>query len=79
MRLKIDPQSLTTGAIVGKAILTGVKSYHNSNSFLRDRNKHIAGTEYSGHKYGFLIENASKFKKPIVIQGKLGFFNLEFD
>jgi hypothetical protein len=78
-RNKINPDSLITGAIIGKAILYDVKFYENRNLFLKDRNKHLAGTEYSDHKYGFLVKNARRFKKPIVIPGKLGFFNVEFD
>ena len=41
-RNKIDPKSLITGAIIGKAILYDVKSYESKNSFLRDKNKHFA-------------------------------------
>ena len=79
LRLKIDPDSLIIGSIVGKATLYDVKFYENRNLFLKDRNKHLARTEYSDNKYGFLIKNARKFKKPIVISGKLGFFNVELD
>jgi predicted transcriptional regulator len=77
-RLKIDHQSLTRGAIIGKAILIGVKTYHDSKSFIQEKNKHFAAADYSGSKYGFLVKNARRFKKPIVIAGKLGFFNVEF-
>ncbi len=77
LRLKIDPDSLVTGSIVGKASLYEVKFYDNRNLFLKDRNKHFAGTEYSDHRYGFLVKNARRFKKPIVTGGKLGFFNVE--
>jgi hypothetical protein len=79
LRLKIDPNSLIVGSIVGKATLYGVKFYENRNLFLKDRNMHFAGTKYSHHVYGFLIKNARRFKKPIVIAGKLGFFNVELD
>ena len=41
-RNKIDPKSLITGAIIGKAILYDVKAYDSKNSFLRDKNKHFA-------------------------------------
>ena len=77
LRLKIDPDSLVMGSIVGKATLYDVKFYETRNLFLKDRNKHLAGTEYSDHKYGFLVKNARRFKKPIVTNGKLGFFNVE--
>jgi len=78
-RLKIDPQTLAIGAIIGKAILVGVKSYHNHSSLIQDRNKHFADTEFTNNKYGYLIENAKRFKKPISIAGKLGFFHVELN
>jgi hypothetical protein len=78
-RNHIDANSIITGAIIGKAILYDVKFYENRNLFLKDRNKHLAGTEYSDHKYGFLVKNSKRFKKPIMIPGKLGFFNVELD
>ena len=79
LRLKIDPDSLVTGSMVGKATLYDVKFYEDRNLFLKDRNKHLAGTKYSNHKYGFLVKNARRFKKPIVMPGKLGFFNAELN
>ena len=79
VRIKIDPDSLVIGAIVGKATLYDLKFYENTNLFLKDRNRHFAGREYSHHKYGFLIKNARRFKKPIVMPGKLGFFNVELN
>ena len=79
LRLKIDPDSLVMGSIVGKATLYDLKFYENRYLFLKDRNKHYAGTKYSGHKYGFLVKNATRFKKPIMIAGKLGFFNVDLD
>lgn len=78
-RNKIDPDSVTTGAIIGKAILYDVKFYENRNMFLKDRKMHLAGAEYSDHKYGFLVKNARRIKKSIMIPGKLGFFNVELD
>jgi hypothetical protein len=77
-RTKIDPKSLTTGAIIGKAILYDVKYYKNRKLFLQDRGKHLAPPKYSDHRYGFLIMNARRFRKPLVISGKLRFFNVEF-
>jgi hypothetical protein len=58
---KIDPNSVITGAIIGKASLYDVKFYKNRNVFLQDRNKHLAGTKYTDHKYGFLVKNSRKF------------------
>jgi len=79
LRLKIDPDSLVTGSLIGKANLYDVNFYENRNLFLRDRNRHLAGTKYSDHKYGFLIKNARRFRKPILMPGKLGFFNVELN
>jgi len=76
---KIDPSSVTTGAIIGKATLYDVKFYNNRDLFLKDRNKHLAGTKYSDHKYGFLVKNARRFKIPLFIPGKLGFFNVDYE
>jgi hypothetical protein len=66
-----------TGAIVGKANLYDVISYHSKNSFLKDKNKHFASSKYNNPKYGFLINQTLRFKIPIPIRGKLGFFNVE--
>lgn len=76
---KIDPASLTSGAIVGKASLYDVKFYKNRNLFVQDKNKHLAGTKYFDHKYGFLIKNAMRFRRPLFMPGKLGFFNVEYE
>ncbi|MGH9972689.1 MAG: ASCH domain-containing protein [Nitrososphaeraceae archaeon] len=75
---KIDPDSLIAGAVIGKAILYDVKFYKNRISFVQDRNKHMAGTKYTDHKYGFLVKNARRFKSPLIIPGKLGFFNVDY-
>ena len=76
-RNKIDPDSLVTGAIIGKATIYDVKFYDSKESFIRDRKKHLADIEHLDHKYGFLIKDAHKFRKPIIALGKLGFFNIE--
>jgi ASCH domain len=78
-RNKIDPESLITGAIIGKAYLNDVKFYDSEKSFIRDRKKHLADIEIIDHKYGFMIKDAQKFKKPIIMPGKLGFFNVEIN
>jgi hypothetical protein len=74
---EIDPSSLIVGAILGKAILYDVKYYKNRDSFLEDRKKHSATPKYSDHKYGFLIKNAKKFKTPLLMPGRLKFFNVD--
>jgi len=78
-KYRIDPDSLIMGAIIGKAILYEVKYYKNRNLFIQDRNKHLAGTKYSDHKYAFLVKNARRFKKALFIPGRLRFFNVEYE
>ena len=77
-RNMIDPESLMTGAIVGKSNLYDVKTYYSKNSFLGDRNKHFADSNFTKYKYGFLLKESKRLKKPIPLLGKLGFFNVEY-
>jgi hypothetical protein len=76
---KIDPDSITRGAIVGKGLLYDVIFYDNRRLFVQDANKHLAGNNYSDCKYGFLIKNAKRFRTPFSINGKLGFFNVDYE
>ena len=76
-RLKIDQSKLVTGAIVGKANLYDVVSYQSKKSFLKDKNKHFASSNYDNPKYGFLVNQTNRFEIPIPIRGKLGFFNVD--
>jgi uncharacterized protein YjbI with pentapeptide repeats len=57
-RLKMDRTKLVTGAIIGKANLYGAKFYKSKSSFVKDKNKHFAGTNYSKPKNGFLVNQA---------------------
>ncbi len=48
---------------------------YDRNSYFLDRMKHFAGT---GHTVcGFLLKGARRLRKPLVMKGKLGFFNVE--
>jgi hypothetical protein len=76
-RLKMDRTKLVTGAIIGKANLYGVKFYKSKSSFVKDKNKHFAGTNYSKPKNGFLVNQAKKFDTPLRFKGKLGFFEVK--
>ena len=76
-RLKIDPHSLITGAIIGKVNLYDVKSYDSRESLMRDRKRHFADVDDIDPGFGFKIKDAQKFREPIIIPGKLGFFNIE--
>ena len=73
---KMNPNSLIIGAVLGKANLYDVKFYKNRNSFLLDKHKHLAEIKFTRPKYGFLIKKASKFRLPLLISGKLGFFEV---
>ena len=78
-RNKIDPNSIVTGAIIGKATVYDVKSYENRESLIRDRKKHLADVKDIDPGYGFMIKNAQRFRKPIITPGKLGFFNVAYE
>lgn len=77
-RFGINPNNITTGAILGKANIYGIKIYRSKSEFLADSNKHLAEyEEFSTSKYGFLIKDAVKFEKPIPMKGKLNFFEAD--
>ena len=63
--------SLPLGCIVGKATLTEVKSYKNSEEFNKDKNLHLASEEWGS--YGFILSNVQRMK-PIPCKGRLGFW-----
>lgn len=72
----IDTSSLITGAILGSAVLYGVKLYQSKKEFVADQSKHFAVVRYSEHKYGFLLPYAKRFDKPIPLKARrLGFFD----
>jgi hypothetical protein len=73
--LSIDSSKLIKGALIGLAFLYDVKKYDNEQDFVVDKNKHFS-VNYSEPKYGFLLEDAKKFKKPIPVRGQLGFFEV---
>lgn len=81
-------EEFVAGAIVGKAYLSDVKDYSNpideESDFInmdllrRDADKHLAMGYEAGKTrlYGFIIENAVKFDKPIPYKGQLNFFEI---
>ncbi|MEM3064176.1 MAG: ASCH domain-containing protein [Candidatus Nitrosotenuis sp.] len=75
-RLGVVASSLVIGAIVGKAVLYGVKEYHTRKEWEQDRKHHMAGPEFSGCRFGFLLRSAKKFAIPIPYKGRLGFFDV---
>ncbi len=76
-RNNIDYTKLVTGGIIGKVTLYDVKVYENKNSFLKDKNKHLAPPDFKNYRFGFLVKNPRRFKKPILIAGKLRFFDVD--
>jgi|TARA_B100000470_G_scaffold42403_1_gene30949 predicted transcriptional regulator len=75
-RLKIK-DSLTTGAIIGKVELVSVKKYENESELKLDSKKHLALTNKSDSKYGFILQNPKQLKVQIPSKGKLNFFEIE--
>ena len=67
---------LVTGAIIGKAEIYDVKSYHTKNEVKNDAKFHFASKDHHDRKYGFLIKNAKALRIPIPYKGKLGFFEV---
>ena len=53
-------QQTEDSAIVGKANLYDVISYQCKNSFLKDKNKHFASSNYGNPKYGFFAQPNKK-------------------
>jgi predicted transcriptional regulator len=75
-RLGLDAASLEVGVIVGKAILYDIKEYHTKKEWMQDRKHHLAGSEFSGSKFGFMLKSAKKFAISIPYKGQLGFFDV---
>jgi predicted transcriptional regulator len=76
--LGIDYHTLTRGAIIGTAILYGVKQYKSKTELEIDKNKHCVDIKKFGfRKYGFMIKNAQRLSS-ITYPGKLKFFEVEY-
>lgn len=76
-RLGLKSDELASGAIIGSACIYGVKRYNNKIGFLKDSRKHLA--DYDGYhksKYGFLLKDARRLRKPVPYKGMLNFFNV---
>ncbi len=71
----LDASKLDFGKIIGKSELIDVKEYKNSLEHKKDKNKHLAHDSWG--KFGFILRNSKKFKKPIIVKGNLGFWNFE--
>lgn len=74
-KLSINPNTLSTGKIVGEAELMSVKKYISDEEFSKDQNRHLASNFYSNPIYGFLLQNIKRLKE-IELKGSLGFFQV---
>jgi hypothetical protein len=66
--------NLPCGFIVGKAKLVKVKRYCNDDEFIKDRDLHLATSDWGN--YGFILKDVKRIK-PIPAKGQLNFW--EFD
>jgi hypothetical protein len=75
---KININTLTKGAIIGKTCLYGVRKYSGNYEFALDKDKHFSLKKIQDNScmYGFLIKDAIKFDKTIPYSGKLRFFDV---
>ena len=78
-RMKISPETVTTGAIIGKVNLVGVKKYDSDKELKADKKKHHSISDNTKNKYGFILENPKKLRVPIEYLGKLNFFEFHPD
>ena len=73
---KINPNSLITGSIIGKAHLTNTKEYLTKKEFVQENNKHKAGIyEFNRPMFGFELNHIKRID-PIPQKGALNFFKV---
>ncbi len=75
-RYKFDKNKLVKGAVVGKAEITGLKVYDTLESFNKDFDKHLGMKPKKLPTYGYILKNVKRLK-PIIVKGKLNFFEVE--
>ena len=73
--LKIEPESLTKGAVIGKAELVKVIRYEHREELVKDASKHYA-PDYKLPCYGFILAEAERIK-PKRMKGRLNFWKQE--
>ncbi len=72
----IDPSSLVTGVIIGKAICEDTKEYHTDEQFMKDDKKHRSGFYgFQKPRFGFLLRDVERIT-PNPTKGNLKFFNV---
>ncbi len=76
----MEPDSLVTGALVGKATLTDVKEYRTKEDCTSDGNLHKAEGLYGFERplFGFVLQDAERMR-PIPAKGRLGFFETSLE
>ena len=77
-RFNLNPEELTTGAIIGKAKLTDVKAYNSKKEFLKDKENHLAENPKTELMFGYILKDVEEIK-PIQYKGNLGFFNINIE
>ena len=75
-KLKIK-ERLTTGAIIGKVELDGIKKYESLKEIKKDKKKHFASIINKEKTFGFILKNAKPLRVPIPWKGQLGFFDVD--
>lgn len=76
-RLRMDPSSLVTGAVIGRATLHGVIEYPSAAAAMADSARHLATRSMlaRGRRvYGFELRGASRLAVPVPLAGRLGLF-----
>jgi hypothetical protein len=74
----MQPEELVTGAVIGRARLLSVKRYTNIAGWVNDKNRHLAGFTHMNPRFGFVIGNPVRLRKPVAMKGRLGFFNVDW-
>ena len=69
--------NLPLGFIVGKANLVNVKTYEDEGEHLKDKELHLASSEWGNH--GFVLENPTRLNPIIPLKGQLNFFDVDID
>ena len=70
-------EKLTTGAIIGKVELDGIKKYESLKEIKKDKKKHFASIINKEKTFGFILKNAKPLRVPIPWKGQLGFFDVD--
>jgi hypothetical protein len=72
----LNPESLTTSAFVGIAVLSDVRPYTRADSKLLNQRRTIGG--WSPCQFSWVLKKPIRLARPIKANGKLGLFTLPF-